>query len=128
MLMGRDKKEGGDGKVEGGAIELETVQKETNTPAEQDNAPLSVAALANGSDSANTEVVSESADYITVEELRRMWDAGVSVIVLDVRTERTFEESDSLAKDAIRLHPDSAVLEARRMGLPRDAHLALFCT
>jgi sodium/hydrogen antiporter len=79
-------------------------------------------------DGTEKSLIPESAEYITIEELRRMWDSGVAVTVLDVRSERTFEESDMLAADAIRLMPDRAVTLARRMGLPRDAWIALFCT
>ena len=70
----------------------------------------------------------QNAERMTVEELRRLWQSGRPVVVLDVRTERTYEESDLLAKGALRLSPDRALEQARRHGLPRDAWIAAFCT
>lgn len=64
---------------------------------------------------------------ITVEEMRRLQQEGAPVVVLDVRSERTFADSDRLAVGAIRLHPDRAVQDARERRLPPDTWLVAFC-
>lgn len=68
-----------------------------------------------------------SAETLTVTDMRRLQAAGESVIVLDARSDRTYEESDLEAQGAVRLEPDRAVDQARRRGLPQDAWLIAFC-
>lgn len=74
--------------------------------------------------SSETEVGSQT---ISIEELKRLWEANEPVTVLDVRTERSLEDSDTQAKGAVRLSPDDAVREARRLGLNPEAWLIAFC-
>jgi NhaP-type Na+/H+ or K+/H+ antiporter len=66
-------------------------------------------------------------EYIEVSDLQALQRAGVPVVVVDARTDRTFNESALLARGAVRLNPDRAVLEAGERGLPSDAVLAVFC-
>ena len=66
-------------------------------------------------------------ERITIAELRRLWEAGERVVVLDVRSIRTFDSSDALAEGAVRLSPENAVREAKALELPRDAWLVAFC-
>lgn len=66
-------------------------------------------------------------EKIGLAELRRLEDSGEPVLVLDVRTERALEGSDHTARGAVRVHPDRAVQEAERLGLPREAWLVAFC-
>ena len=66
-------------------------------------------------------------DRITVAEMRRLQDAGDPVIVLDVRSERTFNDSDLLAVGAIRMDYHHAVDLAAKAGVPKDAWVILFC-
>ena len=68
------------------------------------------------------------AELITLEEVRRLRGTGGPVVVLDVRTARTYNDSDMTAEGAVRVDPDRAVQEARRLGLPRDAWLPSYCT
>jgi rhodanese-related sulfurtransferase len=53
---------------------------------------------------------------------------GEPVVLLDVRTERSYRESHKMAAGASRYPPDDAVRLARERGLPRDATLVLYCT
>lgn len=69
-----------------------------------------------------------SPEMITLGELARLHDEGAPLRLLDVRTARTYDESDELAKGAVRLDPENAVRQARVMGLPADAYLVLYCT
>jgi sodium/hydrogen antiporter len=70
------------------------------------------------------EVVSQS---VTLEELDRLLASGEKVIILDVRTERSMETSESMAAGAVRVPPDHPVDQARKLNLPKDAWLIAYC-
>jgi sodium/hydrogen antiporter len=76
---------------------------------------------------ASLPMISADHERITVEEMRRLQQMGKPVIVLDVRSERTYEGSDLHAGGAVRLNPEYAAQEAKERGLPRDAWLVAFC-
>lgn len=65
--------------------------------------------------------------YIDTSELRRLNESGVSPILVDARSRRSFEDSNELLDQAIRLDPERPAAEAERIGVPRDAPLAVFC-
>ncbi|MCI0418113.1 MAG: cation:proton antiporter [Acidobacteria bacterium] len=65
--------------------------------------------------------------YIEIPELQALQRAGELVVVVDARTDRTFNDSEFLAQGAMRLSPDRAILEAEQRNLPRDFALAVFC-
>lgn len=65
--------------------------------------------------------------YIDIPDLRRLTDAGTPPILVDARSHRTFDESSEVLQDGVRLDPERAKTEAPRLGLPRDAVLAIFC-
>jgi sodium/hydrogen antiporter len=64
---------------------------------------------------------------ITLEELKRLWQAKQSVRILDVRTDRSFEGSDTQAKGAVRMPPDHVVERARELGLKQEDWLIAYC-
>jgi NhaP-type Na+/H+ or K+/H+ antiporter len=64
---------------------------------------------------------------ISLCEMRRLIQEGVQVIVLDVRTERSYRGSDLQARGAIRLVPERVESQARALGLPHDAWLIAYC-
>jgi sodium/hydrogen antiporter len=66
-------------------------------------------------------------ERITLEAVERLRAAGEPVILLDVRTDRTYDSSDFAPVGAIRLHPDLPAREAAAHNLPRDAWLIAFC-
>jgi len=70
----------------------------------------------------------EVPERITLPELRRLWEQGEPVTVLDVRTERSYRDDPQIAKGAIRMPPDDAVRLARERGLDHHGTLALYCT
>jgi len=74
-----------------------------------------------------SNIVEVGSQSITFEELKKLQDAGEPVIILDVRTDRSLETSDHKAKNAVRINPDHAVLEARETKLPKDAWLIAYC-
>jgi rhodanese-related sulfurtransferase len=64
---------------------------------------------------------------LTIEELKQLRSAGAPVVLLDVRTERSWDASERMARDAIRVPPDEAVERAAELALPRNAWLVAYC-
>ena len=64
---------------------------------------------------------------ISLEEFARLKEAGEPLILLDVRTERTYDPSEQKAAGAIRLPPDHVAERARELKLPPDAWLVAYC-
>jgi sodium/hydrogen antiporter len=64
---------------------------------------------------------------ITLDELDQLEKAGEQVILLDVRTDRSRDTSDSHAKGSVRMPPENVVLQAREFNLPKDAWLIAYC-
>jgi NhaP-type Na+/H+ or K+/H+ antiporter len=67
------------------------------------------------------------AQTITLEEFERLRRLGEKIILLDVRTERSMETSESMAQSAVRMPPDHVVDQARELNLPKDAWLIAYC-
>jgi NhaP-type Na+/H+ or K+/H+ antiporter len=69
------------------------------------------------------------ADRITIDEMQQLQGAGEKVIVVDARTERTYENSGLDAAGAVRIVPSMGGIaeQASKLRLPRDAWLAIFC-
>jgi hypothetical protein len=66
-------------------------------------------------------------ERITIDEMRRLQEAGEPVVLADVRTDRSYEADNLSAKGAIRLPPDDAVRRARELGLDHHATVVLYC-
>jgi NhaP-type Na+/H+ or K+/H+ antiporter len=66
-------------------------------------------------------------ERITLDELRRLQQAGEPVHVLDVRTERSYRDSEAQAAGALRVPPDDAVRRAAELALPRHDWLVAYC-
>ncbi len=64
---------------------------------------------------------------ISLDELRRLWLANEPVTVLDVRTERSYEDDNLQARGAVRMPPDHVAERARELGLKREAWLIAYC-
>jgi hypothetical protein len=64
---------------------------------------------------------------ISLDELRRLWQAKEPVTILDVRTERSFEEDNLQAKEAARMPPDHVAERAIELGLKKEAWLVAYC-
>ena len=80
--------------------------------------------------SMNTVVVTAVPDNrrsgpITLDEYQQLKGSG-SVVLVDSRSARTFAETDAVP-GSVRVHPDRAVAEARRLELPVDTTLVVFC-
>jgi NhaP-type Na+/H+ or K+/H+ antiporter len=68
----------------------------------------------------------ESGDRISLADLRRLDDAGQRIVLLDVRTERTYGRGGE-ARGAVRLPPDHVAERAHEMGLDHEAWLVAYC-
>jgi len=77
---------------------------------------------------ADRPAVSTEDQRISIEELRGLWEAGEPVTVLDVRTERSLEGSQTQAQGAVRIVPEHVVAQAKELGLRKDSWLAAYCT
>lgn len=67
-------------------------------------------------------------ETITLDEMARLRDSGEDVVVLDVRTDKSYDSSDRKAKGALRVPPGRVVESAASLALPRNAWLAAYCT
>jgi NhaP-type Na+/H+ or K+/H+ antiporter len=81
------------------------------------------------SDGAGENINAENGDAerITIAGMRALQQSGQPVLVLDVRSARTYHESDQHAVGALRLDPERAAEQAAERGLPRDAWILAFC-
>lgn len=79
-------------------------------------------------DSTPASLAGDATIRITLDEVSERRKHGEQVYILDVRTDASFRADTFMAQGALRVHPDRAVVEARRLGLPHDAWLALYCT
>jgi len=68
-----------------------------------------------------------SRDRITLDELKALQARGERVILLDVRKDRAWEESELQVQGAIRLQPDNARTRAAELALPRHDWLVAYC-
>jgi NhaP-type Na+/H+ and K+/H+ antiporter len=64
---------------------------------------------------------------ITIDEMLKLQQQNQPVYVLDVRSDRSYQDSDLHAKGAIRIHPDETVRRVSTLKLPKDAWLIAFC-
>ena len=81
----------------------------------------------NGASGAAATDGPEPHELVTIEEMQELQRAGEPVVVLDVRTPRTFDIDPSIARGAIRMPPDDAVRLARAQGIPWKATLVAYC-
>jgi NhaP-type Na+/H+ or K+/H+ antiporter/rhodanese-related sulfurtransferase len=66
-------------------------------------------------------------EFITLDEFKELLQKGEPVVILDVRTERTFEIDQKQAKEAVRINPAFAVKQATEKNLPRNAWIIAYC-
>lgn len=67
-------------------------------------------------------------DLISIGEMQRLQESGGPVIVLDARTDRSYQGDNENADGAIRFLPDRATgPQAAALGFPKDAWLIPFC-
>lgn len=96
-------------------VTLTNIQPVAATPSGIAEPPVSNAATEPG------------AQTITLEEFERLRRLDEKLILLDVRTERSMETSDTIAQGAVRMPPEHVVDQARELSLPKDAWLVAYC-
>ena len=144
MLLARTARKKALRKVEASDRELNNeVQKEVRSAShvEQPATPIAACAISpdHGSCTADSEppipaetgqttvTAAVGTESISVDELHQLWKANEQVTILDVRTERSIEDSNMQAKDAVRMSPDHVAERAKELGLKQDAWLVAYC-
>ncbi|HLA12669.1 MAG TPA: cation:proton antiporter [Pyrinomonadaceae bacterium] len=74
-----------------------------------------------------TTAVLVGTESISIDELRQLWEANKPVTILDVRTERSIEDTDTQAKGTVRMPPDHVGERAKELGLKQNAWLVAYC-
>jgi len=64
---------------------------------------------------------------ITIPEIREIQQSGAPSLVLDVRADRSFADSDLLAQGELRIPQDRAVQRLTELDVPRQTWLFAFC-
>ncbi|MCU1273851.1 MAG: hypothetical protein JWO48_1282 [Bryobacterales bacterium] len=69
----------------------------------------------------------KDSEYISITEVTDLQSRSQPLLIIDARSERTYDDRTEDIPGAIRLHPDSAVQMARDRGIPKTAVLAVLC-
>jgi sodium/hydrogen antiporter len=67
------------------------------------------------------------AEFIDIPEIKALVDQGTAPIMVDSRSERSLDASDEALNDSVRIHPEHSVADAKRLGIPLDTPLVVFC-
>jgi NhaP-type Na+/H+ and K+/H+ antiporter len=66
-------------------------------------------------------------EYISISEVKDLQSRSQPPLIIDARSDRTYDDRTEEIPGAIRLHPDRAVQMARDRGIPKTAVLAVLC-
>lgn len=94
------------------------------TNAEVAPAPVARPSLPVIDSAEHTEDVPEK---ITIDEVKKLRDAGEGVLILDARADRNRRNSTTQAAGSIRVHPHEPVRDAKALQLSRRATLVVYC-
>jgi NhaP-type Na+/H+ and K+/H+ antiporter len=64
---------------------------------------------------------------ITIDEMRALQSAGEPVIIVDARSNRTYDTDPLTAVGSVRLQPDDPVRDATEQRLSKHANLVIYC-
>jgi sodium/hydrogen antiporter len=67
-------------------------------------------------------------DRMNLEQMRLHQSRGEPVVVIDVRTTRSYQSSEQMAAGALRVPPERAVVALRGHGVPANAWVVAYCT
>ncbi|HXK26089.1 MAG TPA: cation:proton antiporter [Myxococcota bacterium] len=67
-------------------------------------------------------------EEIRIDEVKALREVGAPVVLADVRREAVWLESPEIVAGAVRIDPQQPADSARRLGLPQDAWIVLYCT
>ena len=76
---------------------------------------------------AQEQVGVDDPEYISIDEVKNLQTHSGQLVLIDARSERTYNESDESIPGSIRLSPDQAVRTATELQLPKRAVLAVLC-
>ncbi len=107
-----------------------TINLVPSAPAEHDGRDVgeSAAAPAAHDDQRASDEQPIDPERITIDEVRRLREAGAPLVLLDVRSERSYRNSDAQAQGSTRLPPDHIVERAHELALPHPAWIIPYCT
>jgi NhaP-type Na+/H+ or K+/H+ antiporter len=111
--------------LHGGGIAVFVRKREAAMRARQPSTPAPP--LTAASDSRLAPAADAIPERITLDELRELWRRNEPVVLLDVRTERSFATDPVLARGAVRLPPEEAVPRVTQLNPPRSATLVAYC-
>jgi hypothetical protein len=66
-------------------------------------------------------------EYISIAEVRALETRPGQVVIIDARTERTYDDSDESIPGSLRVSPEHSVRTATQLGIPKGAVLAVLC-
>ncbi len=66
-------------------------------------------------------------EYISIAEVKALKAQPGQLVIVDARSERTYNESDQGIPGAVRVPPDQSVRTAVRLAIPKTAVLAVLC-
>src|SRR3954470_14420072 len=66
-------------------------------------------------------------EFISVQEVKALRSVPGQVIIVDARSDKSYESSGEVVPEAVRLNPQQAVRSATALGLAKDAVLAVYC-
>jgi hypothetical protein len=74
------------------------------------------------------DVAPDDPELISIAQVRELQQTGEPLFLADVRTEKTYNQSERMAAGAVRLEPDHPVVHARNLELPQSAWIVAYCT
>jgi cell volume regulation protein A len=115
--------------VHGGGIALLLRRRSETVPLPTQSGPrrASLPTLEPSSEAAEAPESQPIPDRITIDELRKLWARHAPVVLVDVRTDRTYRNEQLRARGAMRIPPDDVVRTARAMRLDHHATLVVYC-
>jgi NhaP-type Na+/H+ or K+/H+ antiporter len=72
--------------------------------------------------------IGRTTERITLDEVKALQERGEQILLLDVRKDGSWNESDQKAHGALRLPPDNVAQRAAELALPRNDWLVAYCT
>src|SRR5437667_5188 len=112
------------------AGQLMLVRRDGATVAAPEMAVIGAAASVpteSSSTSISRESENQQAELITIPEMREIQQSGAPNLVLDVRSDRNFADSNLRAVGALRIPSDRAVERLAELDVPRQTWLFVFC-
>ena len=90
---------------------------------------FAVNGIATGAPATSASVESDGTEgvRITIPEMRELQQSRAPSLVLDVRADRSFADSELVAQGTVRIPSDRAVQRLTELNVPRQTWLFAFC-